>query len=59
MKGLEQGTYCGGADGSIKLRKVGNDTGLMFGYGRMGRRPVLLAFGPVAMGQWYKRSWEK
>lgn len=42
-----------------KAEEGRNDTGLMFGYGRMGRRPVLLAFGPVAMGQWYKRSWEK
>lgn len=59
MKGLERGTDCGGAEGSIKLWKVENDTGLMFGCGRMGRRQVLLAFGPVARGQWYKRPWEK
>ena len=56
---MERGTDCGGTEGSIKLRKIENDTGLMFGYGRMGRRQVLLAFGPVAMGQWYKRPWEK
>ena len=42
-----------------KGTKVENDTGLMFGCGRMGRRQVLLAFGPVARGQWYKRPWEK